>query len=78
MSNEIIFKYLPGKNPKNQMLTGVPLDDISQAQFDAMPRWVQRSVAGCEFYRSVDAKPAPKAKAGKAAVSETTAKETED
>ena len=72
MSNEIIFKYLPNKNPKGRALTGVPLSDISQTQFDAMPRWIQRSVSGCEFYQNVSAeKPAPKPKAGKTAVSET-------
>lgn len=61
--SEIIFEYLPQKNPKGKTLTGVPLSDISQAQFDALPKWVQRSVYSCEFYQSVDAKPAPKAKA---------------
>lgn len=78
MSNEIIFKYLPNKNLKGRALTGVPLSDLTQAQFDAMPRWIQKSVSGCEFYQAVDAKPAPKAKAGKTAVVETVTKETED
>lgn len=72
MSNEIIFKYLPNKNTKGRALTGVPLSDLTQAQFDAMPRWIQKSVSGCEFYQDVSAeKPAPKPKAGKTAVTET-------
>lgn len=75
--SDIAYRYLPDKNPKGRVVAGVPLADIDQAQFDAWPEWVQRSVAGCAFY---DAVTPPKTKAGKTAVSKSdeTAAKAED
>lgn len=53
MSEDIAFKYLPEKNPKGRVLTGVPLTDLTTDQYNALPRWVQQSVAACGFYEAV-------------------------
>ena len=51
--------YDPSKNPDAAALPGVPLRDLTDAEFEALPLWLQYSVDAQPFYR----KTAPKAAA---------------
>jgi hypothetical protein len=54
--------YDASKNPDKAALPGVPLTDISQDEFDALPKWLQDSVDASPFYRkTAPPKAAPKA-----------------
>lgn len=51
----IAFRYLPEKNPKGRlMILGVPLGDLSQENFDALPDHLKRSVEASELYEKVN------------------------
>ena len=51
--------YDAEKNPDRASLPGVPLADISEAQFAEYPEWLQATIDNTAFYRKT--KP-PKAK----------------
>lgn len=52
MSEEPIARYYDAsKNPDAASLPGVPLRDLTQAEFDALPAWLQLSVDASMFYR---------------------------
>jgi len=53
--------YDEAKNPDGAHLPGVPLRDITEEEFDALPAWLQLSVDASPFYRK--SKPAEQAKA---------------
>lgn len=62
--SDIVYRYLPDKNPKGRVVAGVPLADIDQAQFDAWPEWTQASIQASGFYQAVE-KPKTKTAAPK-------------
>lgn len=51
----ILFIYNPLKNPTGAFLDGVPLSDIDEATWDALPDHVQADVRGCPFYAGTTA-----------------------
>jgi hypothetical protein len=51
MSETIARYYVAEKNPEGAFLPGVPLADLSQEQFDALPEWLQQSVDASPLYR---------------------------
>ena len=52
MSDERVARhYDASKNPDGASLPGVPLRDLTQAEFDALPAWLQLSVDASMFYR---------------------------
>ena len=51
--------YDESKNPEGGLLPGVPLRDISQAEFDTYPAWLQASIDAHPMYRKTPLK-APK------------------
>jgi hypothetical protein len=58
MSESIAYYYLADKNPEGGTLPGVPLADLTQAQFDAYPPWLQASIAALDCYRKTKPKAA--------------------
>lgn len=63
MSTEPIARYYDeAKNPDGAFLPGVPLADLTEAQFEALPDWLRLSVDASPFYRKTkpNATPAPK------------------
>lgn len=42
--------YNPERNPSGAYLPGVPLGDMTDQEFAALPLWVQRSVDASGFY----------------------------
>lgn len=55
--------YLQDRNPDGRYLPGVPLRDITQSEYDALPVYLQVSVDNAGFYRKTPtrepSKPAP-------------------
>lgn len=52
MSTDPIARYYEAsKNPDGAFLPGVPLRDLTLAEFDALPVWLQLSVDASPFYR---------------------------
>ena len=43
--------YDETKNPEGAALPGVPLRDITQDEYDALPAWLQASVDDSPMYR---------------------------
>ena len=54
MSDKAFIAYLPDNNTVGAYLAGVPLADLDQATFEALPRHARNSVRQCGFYE-VDA-----------------------
>lgn len=52
--------YDESKNPEQASFPGVPLADLDEATFAALPPWLQDSIDACPFYRKTKP-PAPKA-----------------
>lgn len=52
MSDEpvIAYYYRPEHNPEGGALPGVPLADLTKAQFDAFPAWLQASITALPCY----------------------------
>jgi len=50
--------YDESKNPESGLLPGVPLRDISQAEFDSYPAWLQASIDAHPMYRKTPLKAA--------------------
>lgn len=51
MSSDTARHYDQAKNPDEASLPGVPLRDLTTAEFDALPKWLQESVDAAPFYR---------------------------
>lgn len=51
MSEKIARYYDETKNPEGGQLPGVPLRDLTDAEFDALPTWLQQSVDALACYR---------------------------
>ena len=54
MADKAFITYLPDNNTVGAYLAGVPLADLDQATFEALPRHARNSVRQCGFYE-VDA-----------------------
>lgn len=65
MSDKIARYYDETKNEDGGALPGVPLRDLTEDEFDALPPWLQESVDALPMYRKTAAressKSAPKA-----------------
>lgn len=42
--------YHPAQNTENASLPGVPLANMTEAEFNALPLWLKVSLCGCPFY----------------------------
>lgn len=42
--------YLPKHNPERRYLEGVPLRDITEAEFARYPEWLRASIDALPFY----------------------------
>ena len=52
MSAEPIARYyVEAENPDGVFLPGVPLSDIEQSRWDALPEWLQASADAMPCYR---------------------------
>lgn len=51
MSESIARYYDETKNPEGGMLPGVPLRDLTEAEFAALPPWLQESLDALPCYR---------------------------
>lgn len=47
----IVRYYDATKNPDGGYLPGVALGDLTDEQYDALPKWLQESVDASPFYR---------------------------
>lgn len=54
----LVRVYLPGKNPDEAALPGVPLRSLTKSEFAALPDWLQQSVDASGFWRVHESKPA--------------------
>lgn len=52
--NQLAFRYDESKNTRGAFIAGVPLRDLTTAEFDELPNHLQRSIEAAEFY--VDAR----------------------
>lgn len=60
MSESIARYYDEAKNKEGAFFPGVPLRDLTDAEFDALPKRMQESIDACPFYRkTAPPKPAP-------------------
>jgi hypothetical protein len=57
MSDRIARYYDSEKNPEGGQLPGVPLRDLTAAEFEAFPEWLQNSIDALDCYRKT---PPPK------------------
>jgi len=54
--SKIARYYVESANPDGASLPGVPLGDITQEQFDALPVWLQLSIDASPFFRKTPAR----------------------
>lgn len=52
--------YDPERNPDRAFLPGIPLRDLTVAEWRALPRWLRHSVDACGFYHRPPRRPARK------------------
>lgn len=62
--NQLAFRYDESKNPQRAHIAGVPLRDLTTAEFDELPEHIQRSVKAANFYTDVRKVATKKAKDG--------------
>ncbi len=55
--------YDASKNPEGAVLDGVPLGDVTEDEFAALPAWLQASVDAAPFYRKTKPRAEPDAPA---------------
>jgi hypothetical protein len=48
--SDILYTYDETQNSEGAHLPGVPLADLTSADFDALPEYMQESVKQCAFY----------------------------
>lgn len=51
MMSTIARHYNADKNPTGAALPGVPLRDLTQAEFDKYPTWLKESIDASPLYR---------------------------
>lgn len=49
--DDIVRYYDKSKNPEHASLPGVPLRDLERSEFESFPKWLQKSIDACIFYR---------------------------
>lgn len=52
--------YDEAKNTEGRFIPGVPLRDITQDEYEALPKHLQRSVDAADIYRKTKPKSEPK------------------
>ena len=62
-SDKIARKYDPGKNPEGASIAGVPLRDITIAEWESFPAWVKQSVDAWAAYSAPKGAPEKQEKA---------------
>ena len=48
---DVVLYYDADANPNGLSYPGVPLTDLTKEQYEAMPKWIQKSVDASDFYR---------------------------
>jgi hypothetical protein len=48
--DDIAIRYHPRRNPSGAALGGVPLRDLTRAEFQALPEWLRRAVVASPCY----------------------------
>lgn len=51
MGQKIAYYFVPENNPDAGFYPGVPLDHVTQEEFDALPEHLQNTVDASPFYR---------------------------
>lgn len=57
MSENIAYKYHKARNRDGGNIPGVPLDDLTEEQFRAQPRWAQAQIKASDMYSPYEAEP---------------------
>lgn len=57
--NDIAIRYHPRRNPEGATLTGVPLRDLTRAEYLALPEWLRRAVVASPCYTIARRRVAP-------------------
>lgn len=47
----VVRYYEEAKNPLGGVLPGVPLRDLEEDEFDALPEYIQKSIDQSEYFR---------------------------
>jgi hypothetical protein len=55
-----IALYFDKDKDDGSMFPGVPKRDLTQEEFDALPKWQQASVEASPMYRKTNPKPTPR------------------
>jgi hypothetical protein len=61
----IAYYYLPDQNEAGAHYPGVPMRDLTKDEYEAHPKWIQRSIAASPMYAEEKPKPSRKAPAAK-------------
>lgn len=56
MSEPIARYYDASKNPEGATFPGVPLRDITESEWEAIPDWLKPSIDESKFYRKTKAR----------------------
>lgn len=59
ITEDTVYMYLPDMNLEGAAIPGVPLRHVTQAEWDALPAYLQQSVADSPFYRRVPSPTTP-------------------
>jgi hypothetical protein len=51
--SDIAYRYNPDKNLDGAFITGIPLADLTHAEVEALPEYLQQTIAACAFYEAV-------------------------
>lgn len=52
--------YVEENNPDGATIPGVPLRDLTDDEYDALPKWDQASVDAWDAYRKTNPNPTPR------------------
>lgn len=64
--------YVEANNPEGRFFPGVPLRDLTDDEYEALPAWLQRNVDASDFYRATNPNPTPRKRTADADVTEET------
>lgn len=70
--------YDESKNPDGAHFGGVPLRDLTEEEFEALPAWQQAEIDASEMYRKTNPKPTPRKSAASDEKSRNDAAEKEN
>jgi hypothetical protein len=51
--DEVVYRYLPERNPAGGYLPGVPLRDLTRADVEAVPGWLRPSIEAQPYFERV-------------------------